>query len=343
MKTKNKILISKKSTIFVLSPTYFKTGGTELLHQYVSVLNKNGFDARITYAKATPEKNINEAFLIYTDRYYSLDEVIDDKNNVLIVPEIYTCYLSQFKKIKKIIWWESVDNYLFQVSPNFCIKYKNYGEAIKVFCNNIVRKNKNMSLRQLKRIDYHFVQSHYAYDFLAKKKIDKGNVFYVSDYINDIYLTNAIDYENKEDIVLYNPKKGFRFTKKILAADHTHTYVPLVNLTNKEVFNLMNKAKVYIDFGNHPGKDRFPREAAKCGCCVITNNNGSAGFSNDLPIPDSYKFHMKTRNIKRIVKRIDYCLSDYSEAIKDFSLYRAFIDKEKKSFFADVLNCYEVK
>lgn len=29
----------------------------------------------------------------------------------------------------------------------------------------------------------------------------------------------------------------------------------------------MRKAKVYIDFGFHPGKDRIPREAVMCGAC----------------------------------------------------------------------------
>lgn len=52
----------------------------------------------------------------------------------------------------------------------------------------------------------------------------------------------------------------------------------------------MSKSKVYIDFGNHPGKDRIPREAAISGCIVITGKRGAAAFAEDVCIPETYKF-----------------------------------------------------
>ena len=39
-------------------------------------------------------------------------------------------------------------------------------------------------------------------------------------------------------------------------------WVPLIGMTTEEMRSCMSKSKVYIDFGNHPGKDRIPREAA---------------------------------------------------------------------------------
>ena len=36
--------------------------------------------------------------------------------------------------------------------------------------------------------------------------------------------------------------------------------------------------------------NRIPREAAMCGCCVITNRNGSAANNVDVQIADKYKF-----------------------------------------------------
>ena len=343
LKPNKKIPIYNDSTIFVLSPAYFKTGGTELLHQYVSVLKANGFDARIAYVDSDSKKNINEAFLIYVDSYCTLSDIVDDKKNILVVPEIYTGYLKMFKNIKKVIWWESVDNYLKLVSPFFCAKLKEYGLAMRLFFKKMFGKNSNIPIRKLKDVDYHFVQSYYAFDFLNKKKINNDNVFTVSDYINDIYLKNSIDFCNRENLVLFNPKKGIYFTKKIIKANPKQTFVPLINLSNNEVFSLLNKAKVYIDFGNHPGKDRFPREAAMCGCCVITNKNGSAKFIEDVPILEAYKFDMKNVNIKHIVDCIDECINKYSEKVNDFSSYRAFISNEKESFFNDVLQCFVVK
>ena len=49
-------------------------------------------------------------------------------------------------------------------------------------------------------------------------------------------------------------------------------------MTPEQVVDLMSESKVYIDFGNHPGKDRIPREAVINGCCVITGVRGSARF-----------------------------------------------------------------
>lgn len=46
-------------------------------------------------------------------------------------------------------------------------------------------------------------------------------------------------------------------------------FKPIINMTRDEVIRELQRAKVYIDFGNHPGKDRIPREAAILGCCAI--------------------------------------------------------------------------
>ncbi len=40
----------------------------------------------------------------------------------------------------------------------------------------------------------------------------------------------------------------------------------------------MRKAKLYIDFGYHPGKERMPREACLLDCCLIIGKDGSAKY-----------------------------------------------------------------
>ena len=60
-------------------------------------------------------------------------------------------------------------------------------------------------------------------------------------------------------------------------------------LSPEQVQAMLKKAKVYIDFGGHPGMDRIPREAALAGCIVVTNREGSAAFRQDVPIPSQYK------------------------------------------------------
>ncbi len=103
---------------------------------------------------------------------------------------------------------------------------------------------------------------------------------------------------------------------------------------------LLKRAKVYIDFGNHPGKDRIPREAAICGCCVITGKRGSAYYHNDVPIPDKYKFNDEDSSIPLVVNKIQDVLSDYDNVINDFKEYREFIKSEEDKFIQDAVNIF---
>ena len=66
-------------------------------------------------------------------------------------------------------------------------------------------------------------------------------------------------------------------------------FIPIQGMSSIEVANLLESAKIYIDFGNHPGKDRLPREAVLSGCCIITNSKGSAKNSVDICISKKYK------------------------------------------------------
>ena len=90
-------------------------------------------------------------------------------------------------------------------------------------------------------------------------------------------------------------------------------WVPLVGMSNDQVLNYLKTSKVYIDFGNHPGKDRLPREAAICGCCIITGKKGAAAFKEDIPISETYKFDDKASSIPYIVEKIRLLLKNYDE------------------------------
>ena len=109
--------------------------------------------------------------------------------------------------------------------------------------------------------------------------------------------------------MLYNPKKGIEFTRQLIEAAPDLNWVPLENMSNEEVRGKLKTSKVYIDFGDHPGKDRFPREAAISGCCVITGKRGSAAY-DDVPIPE------------------------------DFDGYRSTIKAEKNKFIEDVRSIF---
>ena len=153
------------------------------------------------------------------------------------------------------------------------------------------------------------------------------------------YAINMIKFSsknNKKNQILYNPKKGIEFTQKIMGSSDNLNWIPIENMTTEEVRDLLSESKVYIDFGNHPGKDRFPREAAISGCCIITGKLGSANYFEDIPIPDEYKFESKDENISKILSKIKECLEEYEKKQEDFLGYKKFIEKEYSVFRDDV-------
>lgn len=328
------ILLNKESKVYVLCPAYIKSGGPELLHQLVKKMNDRGIKTYIVYynTKSDDNKYRDAEFDKYTKEYSNINDIEDDDKNLLIMPEARDAIYEskKFKNIKKVIWWLSVDNFL--KSYRFIRPIKMYKKGyIKLVLKNRIIYNFNY----VKTMLVHLCQSNYAIQFLKSKKID--NVIYLSDYINDTYLNVAnSNNENKEDIVLYNPKKGLRFTKSIMKKSKDLKWVPIQNMTTEEVKTLLLKSKVYVDFGQHPGKDRFPREAALCGCCVITGKRGSAYFYEDVPIQEEFKFEDKKKNIPKIIEKITQCLTTYEVESRKFDEYRSYIKGEKEKFEQDI-------
>lgn len=319
------IKIKNKSVIYVVCPPNEATGGTELLHQLSYELNNLGYESKIYYGQNVSKNPTPKRFQKYNVSIAK--EIEDNKDNVIVIPEVLTEYVNEFKNVIKAIWWLSVDNYFITVN-----RKKN---RIK----RLLGLYKPYNIDPDDKIE-HFVQSYYAWNFLNDKNIH--NISFLSDYLNDDYLNDYVDYtsQKRENICFYNPKKGYEFTKKIIDNSKNIKWVPLENMSVSEIKEILKKGKVYIDFGNHPGKDRFPREAAISGCCIITGKRGAANFYKDIPIDDKYKFNDKVENIQQILESIKLCLKNYDNEIKNFAKYRKLILGEKKKFQDDLLNIF---
>lgn len=322
-----------KEKIYVVCGAEYKTGGTELLHQLVYSLNNKGLNAFITYINIKKDSNpINKEFEKYVKEYKTINDIVDDSNSIIILPEIQVKLIDKFKHAKMIVWWLSVDNYLKVYNPKYALKLVGTKGVIWYIKNAHWRYRVS---RIANKINYNLAQSYYAIDFLNKNNFK--NVNYLSDYISDIYLEQGKSIKKqKEDIILYNPKKGIEFTKKLMQASKDLKWIPIINMNNEQVLDILQKSKVYVDFGNHPGKDRFPREAAYCGCCILTGKLGSANFYEDVPIDEQYKFEIEDSNIPNIIKKIRDCLNNFEQIQQDFDIYRSMIENEKKKFNRDI-------
>lgn len=312
----------KIQTIYIPLHNHVVTGGIEAMYQLYYSLKTLGKDVKLILLDLSihPQHNPNWLELhklkLSTDypkvyEKYKIDpkdivsEIKDSKNNFIITPEIFPDILSTFKNIQKGIWWLSVDNGMGDDQRDFITQ-------------------------RLTPDIWNFYQSEYAHWFLINKGAQK--LAKLTDFISWEYRDLNINIKNKKDIILYNPKKGRDITNKIIETHPQFTFIPIQNLTPPQIKNLMLESKLYIDFGNHPGKDRIPREAALCGCCVITNFKGSAMFFDDVNIYNTYKFENDLTNLVNLIPDI---FNKFEFHHSQFSFYRSQIEFEEEQFILE--------
>jgi hypothetical protein len=202
----------------------------------------------------------------------------------------------------------------------------------------LTAKNKKSLIEFSDNSVVHLYQSEYARLFLVHNGV--VNSYSLTDYINDDLIIENINVA-RENVLLYNPSKGFNFTQKVLKHLKTTKVVPVRGLSLKELKSLYSRSKLYIDFGYHPGKDRIPREAAVNGNLVITNNKGSAKNDIDIHITINYKIDTSKLSPKKIAIMIEKLISEYDLRIQDFVSYRNRILQEKHGFKNEVHNLFQ--
>ena len=320
--------IYENTTIFIACPAGKVSGGPELLHQLCSELLRRGLRAFMWYPDAEkdkiPQPQVYEKYLVPI-----APTLLDVPEHILIIPETLTLLYGRCHHIRKILWWMSVDNYLTtfsQVLTHYSEVYSDLALVSNAFC---FYPDTQME---------HWVQSEYARQFVHANHVADAQVHFVGDYLQSAAHLSSMGKapSHRQDIVAYNPKKGFSFTQQLMAAAPDIAWTPIENMTAAEVHALLSRAKCYIDFGSHPGQDRIPREAAAAGCCVITGRRGAAANDIDIPTPDAYKFADTPESIPAILACLRACLADYDGHAQDFDSYRTMIAGQKERFRRDV-------
>ena len=303
------LVLSDDSIVFILCSAGAVTGGPEALHQLCDKINNHGGRAVMIYVSYETQKIVPEAKTPTRYRHYNIrvsDKVVDEKKNILVVPELWPHLLMGYKNIQRCIWWLSV----------------NYGrDKFKFsFEDNSI---------------HHLYQSHYAKLFLLSN--NAVNVYPLFDYLS---IKQGSSFTKKDKIVLFNPGKGFEVTQRVieLCADMPIKFIALKGFARPELIRLFKSAMVYIDLGEHPGKDRIPREAACFGCIVITSKAGSATYFDDVPIKEEYKFNES--DLVQIKEAIGHCMANFKKLSSDFSYYRRVIQNQEREFTIQVINLF---
>ena len=177
---------------FVFCPVCV-TGGPEALHQLCGELNNLGVDSYIFYYYWCNIRSIDYIMPEYAhynvkiSPYSNLNE-LDNENFTIIVPEIFArnTFPSNFKG--KIVYW------FLACSSNY---EDSFLEKFYLACQ---------SEESYKRI-------------LNSNYLNKNKVFRLTDYTRENFICdeNEISTKPRDNIILFNPKKGFQYTQSIIS------------------------------------------------------------------------------------------------------------------------------
>ena len=274
-------------TFLIHCPGDSEAGGVESLHQLGDGINKLNEKAYMCYYPYEESFSVPAKFNSYKVKP---SKFFDGESVIHIFPEIFTKAALKIKKGKVGIFWLSIDNYFGKKDHHSNLK--NFFQSLRLLYKT------RLPIFKMKSY-FHLYQSRYSKDFLRKYDL---NGFYIGDYIKKIpKIDESI---KKEKIILFNPKKGRFITDVLIKKNKDFKFIPLINLKEYEIFELMKKSMIYIDFGNHPGRDRIPREAVINGCIIITGRRGSSVNDEDIPIDKKYKIDHKSESFHRIFKNL---------------------------------------
>lgn len=344
-----KFSISSKSIIFILTPTV-GFGGTFSLHQLAKTLADIGKNVKIYHIQEQNEEHL-EKTRFFENELEVCDEIYDDKENYIIVPEKYYDYVERYTHVNKIIWWLSWD--FFTVNTYYgaaLVKLKEKGIfGYRAYCLApfvsilfiLFGKKRKFAINKFfinANQYYHLYNCEYAFENLIKKNIQKDRMQYLCGPITFSYLPkDKFDFSVKENLIIFPKAKNNQcFINKLMRI--IKRKIPNVqfemihNMTGIQVRELMVKAKVYVDFGFFPGPERLPREAAFSYCNIVTSNVGSAKNDSDVPIPEKYKFYPSKKNAMKIANLMVDMLINYNTYVNQYDTYREKVYQQQIEF-----------
>ncbi len=312
------------------------SGGGEALFQLGCDLISRGYKVFIIDGRKDPTIQPPEKF----DKYFAFgldycdkDKVIDSESSAIIVPECATEYLFHYKKAKAIIYWLSCKNYDGIYNWNMadtCINRLRHGARWNMIrtCHFMRNKIKYGNIRYPIKNALNLSGSHYTNSMLSHANAPYLPLFHSIgiDFLNAGMYTSR---NNREDIVLYNPAKPSRLTRKLVKRGKFN-YIPIQSMTVEQMIRLFRKAKLYIDFGNFPGPERLPKETAFNGVNILVWDLHAAN-TDDVLVPHQYKISVKSKP-KDVEDLLGQMLRKYKEQSKDFDAFRKMIGQLQSEY-----------
>jgi hypothetical protein len=309
--------------IQIVAPSELRSGGPESLHNLAFQLQSIGVHSEIVYFPYGKQYEVTLGYEKYAKKAHD----IDDKSSTLIIFPETLCMLGfSISKATVGIWWLSVDHFTQT-------KYHSFRDYFRYLRLAIRRHRPYRGAKSLKKF-IHFSKSYYDEEFLRAHSI---NFSRLNGPISSEYISNVDSSQDRKNIILFNPKKGMGYTSRLKNNFSQFKFVSLEGMNTDELTAAYTNSKVYIDFGNHPGKERMPREAVALGCCIITGILGSASNAFDIPIPNEYKINTEADDFLFIFQTVtNKIFSNFELARLDFNNFRNEVLNEPAQQLTDL-------
>ena len=332
------MILYPDSKIYIICAGGVRTDSAELCHRLCSCLVRLGVDANLVYVPVAdnfnPDNPVHPAYKPFHAPY--IYDVEDNSHNILIVPETLTTFLYALKKIRRVIWWLSVDNFFRDIA------LQAVGHFDRILTTPM---SKFFCFQKYDEDIEHWTQSDYAKRFLKVNGVPDEKIYYIGDFISPalVKLHKDVDFKRKKNTVVFNAATDSKIISKLASLVPKVDWLAIQDSQAVDAPKLLAEAKIYVDFSDHVSKDMMPRRAAVLGCVVITNRKGAAANNVDINIPAEFKFDVDEKNLSPIADKIREIFKDFDSA---YSKQKKFLDKifdEQQKFNRNVAMTLGIK
>jgi hypothetical protein len=326
--------------VLIFCPEYLN-GGCEALHQLGHQINRNGGSAHMAYYGPYSSLELDGDMLRchlaaspipgYFARYEptALREARLGPDTLLVFPEVLSeLAATRDNRYQRALWWLSVDN---AIEQNHALLDASYRRSVVADSGLL-----------------HFHQSDYARAFLQANGASRYHA--LSDYTDPDFIHHGLNPADNKRIsertnrICYFPNKGAALAARFIdgrdAMLQNVEFLAIRGMSRAQVRDALFGARLYLDFGNHPGKDRVPREAAIAGAIVLLHRAGAALCYADHPLPAEYRFNEDDIATGELQRKVAAILDQPEAHFAAQRMYREAVLHEQERFDLEVRSCF---
>ena len=148
----------------------------------------------------------------------------------------------------------------------------------------------------------HFHQSAYAADFLRSSGVPESTL--LGDFTDARFTAVVPSAPARTPPSPTTRPRGRTSPRRSSRRRPAVTAAPIQGMTKDQIVDRLRSTRVYVDFGNLPGKDRLPREAAASGAVVFVRRARRRPLRRGLPGPGLLPLRRRRRALRRAGRRV---------------------------------------